>query len=133
MMRHFTVIILILSGALGCANVRSEVDPQDLLLHHIPVPKEYSWGKSTPHFDSGLSIWIDFYDRAYWQCVEDFANNIDYMPTVGDHAANGGGASVGGYSQGYSDAEKRIKQIKKRFGKSKAQEILKKSLEWPKG
>src|ERR1017187_6664770 len=130
-MRSLLMIALMLCGPVGCSTVHSQIDPQGLLLHHIPVPKEYSWGKSTPYFDSGLSIWIDFYDRAWWQCVEDFANNIDYVPTVGDHVANGGGASVGGYSYGYSDAEKRIKQIKKRFGKTKAQEILKKSLEYP--
>jgi len=130
-MRYFATLILLLSGAIGCATVRTEVDPQDLLLHHIPIPKEYSWGKSCPYFDSGLSVWIEFYDRAWWQCVEDFAKNIDYVPTLADTAANGGGASVGGYGQGYRDAEKRIKQIKRRFGKVKAQEILKKSLEYP--
>jgi hypothetical protein len=129
--RHFAASVIILCGAIGCSTVRSEIDPQDLLLHRVPIPKQYTWGKSSPYFDSGLSCWIYAYDEAWWKCVKDFAKNIDYVPTVGDHAGNGGGASVGGYERGYSDAEKRIQQIKNRFGKVKAQELLKKSLEYP--
>ncbi|HUI08455.1 MAG TPA: hypothetical protein VL486_15750 [Verrucomicrobiae bacterium] len=131
MICNTAALVLVLFVAVGCSTTRRQADPQGLLLHRIPIPSEFAWGKSNPHFDSGLSIWIDFYDRAWWQCVEDFARNIDYLPTIGDYAANGGGASVGGYAQGYSDAKKRIEQIKRRFGKVKAQEILQKALEYP--
>jgi len=131
--RNMATIALVLCAAIACSTTHRQPNPEDLLLHHIPVPPEYSWGKGNPHFDSGLSIWIQFYDNGWWQCVEDFAKSIDYAPTASDYAANGGGASVGGFASGYRDAKTRIEKIKQRFGRVKAQEILQKSLEMPPG
>ena len=116
----------------GCATAIDREESGELLAHQIVIPKVYRWGAVNPNFTSSAERYLYAYDGAWWACIRDFAANINYQPTQRDHAGNGWPAAVDGYSDGYSAAETKVKEIRQRFGDRKAQELLQQALENPK-
>jgi hypothetical protein len=123
-----TAAILLLAG---CTSAIDRDEAGQLLAHRVAIPREFSWGAASPHFPSSAWRYLNAYDQAWWACIRDFAQQIDYQPTVGDRAGNGWPPAIAGYSDGYSSAEARVKEIKVQYGDRKAQTLLKESLEFP--
>ncbi|MBI3884932.1 MAG: hypothetical protein HY302_04290 [Opitutae bacterium] len=126
-MKYFALTCLFVAFAIGCRHVPKSPDPWELLSHQVNPPAIHRWGDPWPGFDGDNKRYTYAYESAWWACIEIFARDIDHQVTVGDKAGNGWPAEVDGYWAGFSDAELRVRAIIGKFGKEKAQELLKKA------
>ncbi len=62
--------------------------------------------------------------RGYWQCIENYAEDINYVNKPSDFIACGWGSEVSGYSEGYKSAENDMQRNIKRFGKDRTAKYL---------
>jgi hypothetical protein len=123
-MRYFIALLLPFFLVVGC---RTRAD----LVHRVPIPRYESWGRSNVHSNSRVELYLHAYEESWWACVQNYATNIDFHSTVNDKAGSGWPSTIDGAWDGYTAAESRVNALIARFGKSRAQEILKDSLEYP--
>lgn len=96
-----------------------------LTLHQIiDVPEEYRYGRGNVFGTSDYERYLDAYERSFWSCVKNRAENIDYKYTLGDIAGCGWAPAVGGYQDGYLSAEKLINELIEHYGKEATLELL---------
>jgi hypothetical protein len=124
----FTFLLLIV---VGCSTAASRKDPGDFLAHRVPIPRDYTWGKSNIHSNSRIELYLHAYEESWWSCVTKYAANIDYRSTINDRMGSGFDATISGAYDGYTAAESRIHSLVARFGANEAQQILRSALECP--
>ena len=127
-MKSFALTSLLVVFALGCSHAPKGTTPTELLAHQVNPPAIHRDDDPWPGFDGNSKRYTYAYESAWWACIEIFARDIDHQVSVGDKAGNGWPAEVDGYWAGFSDAERRVRAIIGKFGKEKAQELLKKAL-----
>lgn len=127
-MKSFVLTFLFVAFALGCSHAPKVTTPTDLLSHQVAPPAIHRGGDPWPGFDGSSKRYIYAYESAWWACIEIFARDIDHKVTVGDKAGNGWPAEVDGYWAGFSEAELRVRTIIGKFGKERAQTLLKQAL-----
>ncbi len=111
-----TLFIIIISG---CAT-----KPDLSLYKKINVPEKYQDGRCIPYETSPYEYYLSAYEKNYWDCVKNRAKNIDYKYTSDDFVGNGWSSSIAGYKDGYMDAETKINDLVKYYGKQKVQKFL---------
>ena len=107
----------------GCSTPKQPVIGNEA----IHVRKEF---KPTLGWIEGGSTQYEFYLEAYragyWDCIENYAGNIDYVTTDADWDKQCGWMSqVIGWQDGYAAAERDVRRNIKRFGKDRTAEYLK--------
>jgi hypothetical protein len=68
--------------------------------------------------------YLDMFRRGYWQCIENYAEDINYINKPSDFMASGWGSEVSGYADGYKAAERDMQKNIKRFGKDRTAKYL---------
>ncbi len=93
----------------------------------IHVPKEFKpslgWiGVPTTQYE----FYLESYRAGYWDCIENYIGNINYVSTKSDYDKQvGWGSQVFGWQDGYAAAEKDMHRNFERFGKKRTAEYLK--------
>jgi hypothetical protein len=123
-MRRTIAFLLPFFLVVGCRT------PPDLV-HRVPIPRCYTWGRSNVHSNSGVELYLNAYEESWWDCVKNYAANIDYRSSIDDKMGCGWPPTISGAWDGYTAAESRVHSLIARFGRSRAQEIMKDSLEYP--
>ena len=103
----------------GCAS-----QPELTFYHRVDVPEQFRFGGGSPYGTSPYERYLDAYERAFWACVRNRAENIDYQYTLGDIAGCGWGSEVSGYEDGYLHAEKMINDLVEAYGKEKTRQFI---------
>ena len=71
-------------------------------------------------------FYLEAYRAGYWDCIENYAGNIDYITTDVDWDKQCGWMSqVVGWQDGYAAAERDVRRNIKRFGKERTAKYLK--------
>ena len=84
-----------------------------------------------PGFSGDLNRYIYSYEAGWWTCVERYAKDIDHKANDGDRMGNGWPSEVGGYWDGSTDCERRVRKIIDMLGKPRAQKVFEQSLHMP--
>jgi hypothetical protein len=93
----------------------------------IHVPKEYEpnlgWiGVATTDYE----FYLESYREGYWDCIQNYIGNIEYVSTASDYDKQVGWMSqITGWQNGYSAAERDMHSNIERFGKKRTAEYLK--------
>ena len=74
--------------------------------------------------------YVDGFNKGYWKCIQNHVNDIDYKDTESDKIIIGHGSTIGGYSDGYEQAQKEIEKNISVFGKETTHQFIK---EWWEG
>ena len=91
----------------------------------IRVPAMYRHGVgSIIDAPSDYKRYLYNFRNAYWQCVQNYAENINYISKPGDYIGNGWPSEVDGYYDGYKAAEKDVRRNIKEFGKDRTAKYL---------
>lgn len=89
------------------------------LAHKVIIPKEYSTTQVVRR------IYKKSYEEGWWACTQKYIKNINYDYTSENPWNSGGPATVGGFSDGFIDADKRIKSCINKYSKEKVSKYLK--------
>jgi hypothetical protein len=92
--------------------------------HKINVPEKYSWGKGVYTGYSSINGYINAYDQKWWECIKNYAKDINYQTRIYDLAFNGHPEALAGAEDGYKDAEEQIRLNIQKYGKKETQEYL---------
>jgi hypothetical protein len=124
--------LLCLGFLSACSTMPSGSRPQELLSHDVCIPRMFRSGDGWPNFDGDAKRYVDFYESGWWDCVEAFSGNMDFVPTDGHRGHScGWPTEQTGYWDGYTDAERRVQRLVRRLGKPDAQNVLRLSLHSP--
>ncbi len=120
-MLRFASTILALTIC-GCAHVPLELT----LAHDVRVPKEWRGGASDPVFTDSSNIYryASAYERGWWWCVVSHAKNIEFRPSCSDGFISGWPAETYGWPAGVDDAQTRIEQLVRAYGKRRISALL---------
>jgi hypothetical protein len=110
--------------ALVCLGVGVRAQGQSLI-HQIIIPSKYAWGCEAPvTCASPAEKDANMYERGWWHCLGKKGEDIDYTLTLSDRAASGTPASVDGWSDGCSAAERHVQLMIAKFGRDEAAHFL---------
>ena len=63
--------------------------------------------------------------QGYWDCIERYIEDINYVSKKSDSYANGWLSEIAGYGDGYVAARRDVQKNIKRFGKERTAKYLK--------
>jgi len=88
------------------------------LEHIINVPDLHRWGGSL-HHDLGKNTfrYNDSFEQAYWQCIKEYTEDIDYEFDESHTHGNGWASAIFGYHDGYIQAHERVQALLKSYKK----------------
>lgn len=92
------------------------------------MQKKHQYGKYAPYGTSSYEYYLSAYEKNYWDCIKNRANDINYKYTSDDFTGNGWNCAIEGYYNGYMDAEKVINKLVKYYGKQKVQKFLRENI-----
>lgn len=105
----------------GCVAAKQpEVGQVDI---HVPKMFRHGVGWGT-YGSSDYERYLEMFRHGYWQCIENYTKDINYVSKESDYIANGWGSEVSGYSDGYAAAERDMQKNIKRFGKDRTAKYL---------
>lgn len=90
---------------------------------HVPkmFPLGVGWIDEAP---TDYERYLEMFRQGYWQCIRNYAGDINYVSKESDYIANGWGSEISGYSDGYSAAEMDMQKNIRRFGKDRTARYL---------
>lgn len=125
-MGYLAGFLLVLCTMPGCSTMASKTEPQELLAHHISVPRQYASS------DSSRDRYVRCYDQAWYSYIEDASKNINDDRTA-DRRVGGRWPSdpseAAGVRDGFAAAEARVHSLIGRLGKQQTEEVLKQAIE----
>ena len=74
--------------------------------------------------DSDISRYVSGYDRGWWWCVVQHERDIDYRANSSAYPISGWPAETYGWPAGIADAQARIEQLVRAYGKLKVSDLL---------
>ena len=65
---------------------------------------------------SGCQRYMEGFEMGWWRCVDNYRRDIGYQSSRSDYIVSGWGQFIGGFSNGYRNAERQIRRNIKTFG-----------------
>lgn len=124
------VVALFVALALtGCA-ARQEARVQPVpakpaLYYELEIPRAFQeevrgWSSRM----SGCQRYMEGFKMGWWRCVDNYRRDIHYQSTRSDQIVSGRGEFIGGFSNGYRNAEEQIQRNIKTFGPERTHAYL---------
>ena len=123
-MRISTPALLLLSLTVVYSHAQVPNEAATLTPRRIAIPPQFASRTVDVTGQSPASRYVDAYNSAWWQCIQRYAQAIDYQPTWKDRAGVGWSSEIEGYADGYKAAERRVQGLRTRLGPAKTQALL---------
>lgn len=96
------------------------------LEHAINVPDLHiGGGLLYPDLEKNRFRYIESFERAFWTCVKEYTEDIDYKFENSHAISNGWNSTITGYRDGYVLAHEKIQKLIKYHGKESVHTHLK--------
>lgn len=127
-MRRIALLLVVLVLAGCAARQQAAVEPEPagpVLYYELEIPKAFQddvrgWSSGM----SGCQRHMQGFKMGWWRCIDNYRRDIGYQSSQSDYIVSGRGEFIGGFDNGYRNAEEQIQRNIKTFGPDRTHAYL---------